>query len=64
MKADRPTEKLASFPGSEACFLDAGHLLYVKSGGQNQDIWLRDISSGDEKVMIAHATEPAVSVRG
>ena len=61
VRADRPTEKVASFSGTDACFYDAGHLLYVKPYGQSQDIWLRDIETRDEKILIPHATEPEVA---
>ena len=64
VKVDHPSEKVASFSGSEACFLDGDHILYVKPNRQSQDIWLRDVGSGDEHVLIAHATEPSVNGKG
>lgn len=58
--SDRPSEKVAAFPGIDACFLDSGHVLYVKPYSQSQDVWLRDLDSHDERILVAHATEPAV----
>lgn len=59
VSSDRPADKKASFAGSDACFLDASHVLYVKPT-QSQDIWVHDIDTRDEKILISHATEPAV----
>ena len=63
VRADRPSEKIGTFPGSDACFLDAGHIVYVKPYAQSQDIWVRDLETKDEKILISHASEPAVGSR-
>ena len=60
VRADRPTEKISTFPGIDACFLDSGHILYVKPYTSSQDIWLRELETKDEKIIVSHATEPAV----
>jgi Tol biopolymer transport system component len=61
VRADNPAETVSSFAGSEACFLDSGHVLYVKPYSHTQDIWLRDIASQDEKILIGNGTDPAVA---
>ena len=63
IKSDRPSEKVASFAGTDACFLDSTHVLYVKPYSQSQDIWIRDITTQEEKLLIAKGSEPAVLPR-
>jgi Tol biopolymer transport system component len=60
VNAEKPTEKLFSFAGSEACFLDSENVLYVKPYTSSQDIWVRNLASRDERILIGHASEPSV----
>lgn len=60
VNADKASEKVASFSGSDACFLDSNHILYVKPYTKSTDIWVRSLDTQDEKVLISHGTDPAV----
>lgn len=58
---DNPAEKVQTFPGSDACFLGPGQVLYVKPYSKSFDIWVRDLSTRDESILVSHASEPAVA---
>ena len=60
VRADRPTETVVSFPGWDATFVDSDRILYVKPYTDSENIWLYTIESKDEKLLIPHASEPAV----
>ena len=59
VRADKPSETVVSFPGWDASFLDANHLLYVKPYTESLNIWEYTIDTKEEKILIAHASEPA-----
>jgi len=61
VKADKPSEKVSTFAGSDACFLDSGNILYVKPYTRSTDVWVRNLDSQDEKVLVTHAADPAVA---
>jgi len=63
VRADKPTDIVISFPGWDATFLDGGHILYVKPYADSENIWEYTIDTKDEKILIPHASEPAVGRR-
>jgi len=63
VKSDRPSEKVDTFAGWDACFMDSGKLLYCKPYTHSHDIWLRDLDSKDEKIAIVHGSGPAVAAK-
>ena len=60
VKADNPTERVVSFPGWDATFADSNHVLYVKPYAESENVWVYNTDTKEEKVLIAHASEPAV----
>ncbi len=61
LKTDHLSEKAASFSGSDASFIDGDRVVYTKASSRGQDVWVRSLDSGEEKLLISHASDPAVA---
>ena len=61
LKTEHLSEKGTSVSGSDATFADADRVLYSKSTSRGHDIWMRSLDSGDERLIIAKASEPAAA---
>ena len=61
LKTDHLSEKGASFSGSDASFIDGDRVVYTKASSRGQDVWVRSLDSGEEKLLISHASNPAVA---